>query len=277
MGLSEISMTSKSAFIFDEDWISRARGNTDQASWANEVIATLDTAGGIYLASLRLWFDGFPLSTKDKQRLAAGIESFRNQDHLGAVNELAWWAFLQRQQFIANPIPTANTSTPDFQVVAPSEFFVEVSTLNISEQDQTKFQVGDSIELNHTETVRRVLGKLTAEKLKQLSYGQKPSVLVLFDYTTWSAFGTEFYRFLADFLLGKQIGFRSLPVELSALVYVEKKVFNGHIAISRLRSAAYYNPFAKYPLPIGTFTSLNQFWCQMVKTESVSSDDWLWL
>lgn len=275
-------MASLKATVFDENWLSRARKSSGQMSWVNEVMETLDTTGGVYLASLRLWFNEYPLSAEKKQSLATHIESFNNHDHLGAVNELAWWTFLQRQQFSAKPIATTkNTSTPDFRVVSPSEFFVEVTTLNISEQEQKAFRAGDSIELNHTETVRRVLIKFTAEKLKQLSYAadrKKPVVLVLFDYTTWSAFGTQFHLFLADFLLGKQLGFQSLAGELSALVYVERKVFpNGHIAISRRRSATYYNPFAKYPLPIGTFTSLDQFWCQMVKTESVLSDDWVWL
>jgi len=273
-------MASIKASLFGETWVSRARESKDPTSWVSDVMATLDTTGAVYLDSLRLWFDGFPLSAKQKQGLVARIESFKNQEHLGAVNELAWWTFLQRQQFNANPIATTNTSTPDFRVIASSEFFIEVSTLNISEQDQATIQVRDSIALDHSETLRRVLGKVTAEKLKQLSYAterKRPSVLVLFDYTTWSAFGTQFYRFLADFLLGKPLGFQSLPAELSALVYVERKVFNGHVAISRLRSATYYNPFAKYSLPLGTFTSLSEFWCQVVKTESVSPDDWVWL
>lgn len=281
LDLTEILMASIKASIFGETWVNRARGSKDPTSWVRDVMATLDTTGSVYLASLRLWFNRFPVSAKQKHGLITRIESFNNQEHLGAVNELAWWTFLQRQQFKAAPIATTkNTSTPDFRVVASSEFFAEVSTLNISEKDQAIFLARNSIELDHSETLRRVLGKVTAEKLKQLSYAterRRPSVLVLFDYTTWSAFGTQFYQFLADFLLGKNLGFQNLPVELSALVYVERKVFNGHIAISRPRSATYYNPFAKYPLPLGTFTSLNQFWCQMVKTESVSPDDWVWL
>lgn len=266
--------------IFDENWTERARASTEKMSWVKDVMATLDTAGGVYLASLRMWFNRFPLNIKQKKKLAADIESFKNEDHLGAVNELAWWAFLQREQFNANPIARTSSPTPDFQVLAPTEFFIEVSTLNVSKQDQSKFQAGDSVELNHAEMLRRVLGKLTAEKQRQLSYAadqKEPSVLVLFDYTTWSAFGTQFYRFLGDFLLGKQRGFQSLPIELSALIYVERKVFDGRIAISRLRSATYYNPHAKYPLAIGTFASMNQFWCQMVESESASPEGWVWL
>ncbi len=270
----------KKLAIFDETWIKRAKATTDQASWAKDVMAAPDTSGGIYLSSLRLWFNGFPLSPKQKQRLAGSIESFQNEDHLGAVNELAWWTFLQKDQFSAQPIPTASSPTPDFLVTAPSEFFIEVSTLNVSDRDKSKFEAGDSVELDHAETLRRILGKLTDEKKRQLLYAadrKKPSVLVLFDYTGWSGFGTQFYKFLANFLLGKQRGFQSLPAELSALVYVERKIINGHIAISHLRSATYYNPYAKYTLPVGTFLSFNQFWCQMVTAESTSAESWVWL
>lgn len=266
--------------IFDKSWTRRARASTDNTSWVRDVMATLDTTGGVYLASLRMWLNTFPLNAKQKKGLASRMESFKNEDHLGAVNELAWWAFLQREQHNIKPIATTSSPTPDFSVLAPSKFFVEVSTLNVSTQDQCKFQAGDSVELDHTETLRRILGKLTAEKQRQLSYaaGQKsPGVLVLFDYTTWSAFGTQFYRVLANFLLGEQRGFQGLSVELSALVYVERKVSNGRIAISRLRSATYYNPHAKYPLPMGTFASLNQFSCQIVESGSASPEGWVWL
>ena len=69
----------------------------------------------------------------------------------------------------------------------------------------------------------------------------------------------------------------ALPVELSTIVYVERKVIDGRIAISRDRSAIYYNPNAKHPLPIGTFSALRQFWCQMMETEPASPDYWIWL
>lgn len=268
--------------IFDVDWINNARANTDDTSWVSDLIATLDTSGGIYLASLRLWFNRFPLNEKQKRGLAAKIENFRNEDHLGAVNELAWWAFLRQEQFNANPIAVRKSSTPDFWVRAPSEFFIEVSTFNVSKKDQLTLRVGDSVKLDHAGTMRRILEKFTDEKQKQFNYAvdrKMPCVLVLFDYTTWSAFGTHFYRFLANFLLGNNRGFQSLPVELSALVYVERKVFDdGRIAISRARSGVYYNPNAKYSLPEGTFTSLNQFWGQMVEPEAITTlEGWVWL
>jgi len=267
--------------IFAENWTNLARACDDKSSWVNDVMATFETTGGVYLASLRMWLNCFPVKANQKKKLSADIESFKTEDHLGAVNELAWWAFLQREKFKANPIPTTSSPTPDFCVSAPSEFYIEVSTLNVSQQDHSKFQTGNSVHLDHDETLRRVLGKLTAEKQRQLSYTsarKKPGVLVLFDYTIWSGYGTQFYRFLANFLLGRQSGFQYLPIELSALIYIERKVLDGRIAISRLRSATYYNPHAKYPLSIGTFASLNQFWSQMLESESASlPEGWVFL
>lgn len=266
--------------IFDANWTRSAQASPDQTSWVNEVIESLDSSGGIYLQSLQNLFNCFPLKSKQIRQLATRIESFKNDDHLGAVNELAWWAYLQRAKFNACPIPAANNPTPDFQVISPSEFFVEVSTLNVSEQDQSIFESGESLALDHSETLRRILRKLTDEKCKQLSYAAKqnsPSVLVLFDYNTWSQFPTQFYQFLAEFLLGRQDGFQRLPIELSALVYVERKVLDGHMAISLLRSATIYNPYAQYSLPLGSFSSLKQFPCQMAPGESASSFPWFWV
>lgn len=252
----------------------------DTTSWVHGVIEALDTTGDTYLSTLRLWLNKFPVNPKQKHALTMRLESKKNEDHLGAVNELAWWMFLQTEQFQVNPIPPANSSTPDFCIKAPSEFFAEVTTLNVSNQDKANWNACDSVKLDHTETLRRTLGKFTKEKQQQLLYAadrKTPSVLVLFDYTTWSGFGTEFHRFLGDFLLGEQRGFQGLPTELSALVYVERKYINDRIGISRLRSATYYNPNATYALPVGTFTQLNQFWSQMTTAESTSTDDWVWL
>jgi len=188
---------------------------------------------------------------------------------------------MQRTGSNATPVPVSTTPRPDFQVEIPAEFFAEVSTLNVSENEKKKFEAGEGIELNHSETLRRILLKVTREKQPQMSYAanqKRPCVLVLFDYTTWSAFGTQFFRFLADFLLGEKLGFNGLPAELSALVYVERKVMeDGRIAISRDRSAIYYNPNAQFPLPVGTFAALNQFRCQMMAVEPKFTDHWIWL
>ena len=79
--------------VFGDSWLMRARAKSSENSWA----AALDAEGHIYLGSLRLWFDRFPLtSNKQKRALKVRLESFKDEDHRGAVNELSWWEFLQR-------------------------------------------------------------------------------------------------------------------------------------------------------------------------------------
>jgi len=183
----------------------------------------------------------------------------------------------------AIPLPASSLRSlpqPDFQVTHPIEYFVEVTTLNVSEKDKVALINEDGVDLNHDETLNRVAGKFTEEKKHQLLYASnkgKPSVLVLFYYTQWSGFGTQFFRFLAESLLGNSLGFMKLPNELSALVYIERSVKeDGHIAFSRRRSAAYYNPFAKYPLAPNEFPSLNRFRCAMT-FEAARASDWIML
>lgn len=265
--------------IFGDDWLQRARAKAAHG-WVAAVIKTLETTGQIYLATLRLWFERFPVTGKPKLQLRTRLESFRDEEHLGAVNELAWWAFLVREGFSATPLATAAEPRPDFQLQSPANCFVEVSTLNVSDKDKAKFKAQDAVALDHADTIRRVIGKLTAEKEKQLKYAterKKPGVLVLFDYTTWSGLGTSFSKVLGEFLLGREVGFRSLPTDLSALVYLERKVLDGRIGLSRHRSAVYYNPLALHPLPPGVFPSLNQFWLQLISVDSTVTEHWVWL
>ena len=270
----------KQSPIFNDEWLRRARKNSTKTSWAREVIETLDTTGQIYLSTLRLWFDKFPLNPKQKQNLRSRLESLHRNEHLGAVNELAWSAFMLREGLTVTPLSPSSTPRPDFQLPPPADCFVEVSTLNVSQKDRAKFEAKKSVALDHAETIRRVVGKLTDEKQRQLEYAAdqtKPGVLALFDYTTWSGFGTLFFRTLGEFLLGRQFGFKSFPPELSAIVYLERKVIDGRIALSRDRSAVYYNPLALHTLPAGTFSSLNQSWSQLVFAEPRSTEHWLWL
>jgi hypothetical protein len=267
--------------IFDDQWLKRARAESGSASWGGKALATLDTTGGIYLCTLRMWFDQFPLTQGQKRQLRSRLESFRDDEHLGGVNELAWWAFMRREGVTGNPLPASSAPRPDFELQPPADCFVEVSTLNVSDKDKKKFEHEESVALDHAETIRRVVGKLTAEKQRQMMYAadrKKPFVLALFDYTTWSGFGTLFFRTLGEFLLGRQIGFKTFPPELAAIVYLERKVLpDGRIALSRHRSAVYYNPLTPHPLPVSTFPSFNQFWLQLVSTEPRSTDYWIYL
>ena len=170
--------------IFGDEWLTKARPKSSNASWANAVVETLDTSGQIYLATLRLWFNEFPALPTDKQKLRERLECFQDDQHLGGVNELTWWTFMQHGGLAATVMPTAKkASRPDFQVAPPADCFIEVSTLNISADDRKHLEQGKSVALNHTESIRRVIGKFTDEKRKQLMYAvdhQKPGVLVLF-------------------------------------------------------------------------------------------------
>jgi len=226
-----------------------------------------------YLDSLRRQFNEFPLRNKQKRGLKKGLESFNNEDHLGAVNELAWWEFMRQAGLKVSPVPTGKGSRPDFEVKAPVKFFVEVSTLNVSDRDKSARKNGKGIPLNPTETkktLERTLGKMTKAKQDQMSYAsdkQQPCVLVIFDYTEWSGYGTQFFCRLKNFLFGEELGWQRLPRVLSALVYAERRVNNGCNEISLNRSSIYYNPNAKYPLEKGTFPQLNQFYCQTAPLE----------
>jgi hypothetical protein len=105
--------------IFDDNWLRNAQANCSSDSWANEVIETLDSTGQRYLSMLNSWFASFPLrSTKEKQHLRKRLESLQNEDHLGGVNELTWWAFMQLEGICGNPL-TSRTSCPDFQLAPP--------------------------------------------------------------------------------------------------------------------------------------------------------------
>jgi hypothetical protein len=241
----------------------------------------LATTGGMYLDTLRRWFGGFPLSSvKQKHQLKRRLESFNDDTHRGAVNELVWWVCMQRMGVYSAPVSESSAPRPDFHVQTPVPFFVEVSTVNPSRRDLFQFATGEGVRLDHAETRRRFLGKVTDEKRRQMAYaaGQhQPCVLVLFDYTIWSAFETQFVHVLAAFLLGNEQGFQELPRTLSALVYVERKVIDGRMAVSRDRSAIYYNPHADYPLLMGTFAALKQFGCQAGAGAPQAAEPWIWL
>ncbi|MGH6768733.1 MAG: hypothetical protein ACRECO_06885 [Xanthobacteraceae bacterium] len=220
----------------------------------------------------------FPLLRKDKLNLQKRLESFRNTDHLGGVNELACWALLQHEGHKGKPVPTTSAASPDFQLDPPADCFVESLTLNLSEEEKQAFAANKSVALNHTKTIQRFFGKLTGQKQKQLKHAAdngKPGVLAVFDYTEWSGYGTEFFRALADALLGQQFAFQHVAPELSAILYLERRVIDGRIVLSRNRSAIYLNPLARHPLPTAMFPSLTEFSLQVATVQAQSSEPWL--
>jgi len=248
--------------LFGNEWLSKARNtNLESNCYARNIIEKIDTSGQVYLNNIILLFDEFPANPKDKNKLRTQLECFDNTAHLGGVNELTLWDLMRSKGIKINPEPTAKEPRPDFKLTNP-DCFVEVSTLNPSKVDTLNLNNGNGVELCHDETIKRIVKKITDEKLKQISYANtknKPAVLVLFDYTAWSGFGTEFFYELRNFLFDKnQCGFNELPIELSAIVYLERYVQDGQIKWNSNSWAVYYNPMAKYPLPF-SFPFLKQF------------------
>ena len=182
----------------------------------------------------------------------------------------------------AEPVSSGGSAKPDFLITSPTRYFCEVTTLNVSREDQETWSCGEGVLLNHEQTIKRILQKITSEKSTQIEYGAAQAtatVLVLFDYTTWSALAWEFSQALADYLLYSQVGFKALPLGLSAIVYVEKKIFGGRFAFSKLRSAVYHNPCAICKLPITRFTMFLQyvFHKPPIPAHHSISSDWIWL
>lgn len=241
------------ADVFDSGWLARAEERPP--FWANEAPLSVG-AGARYLDSLRLWFGEFPSSRKDKRALRVRLESFDVSDHLGAVNELSWWRLMWKAALDATPVPTGKGARPDFVVMGQPRVFVEVSTLNVSQEERAWFASGEGVAINHGDVLRRLLLKATGEKAHQIRYAaglQSPCWLVIFDYTVWSSFGTARVQDFADHLLGPDGMFRAVSKELAGIVYVERQVVDGKIGISLERSASYHNPYAGTPTPELTF------------------------
>jgi hypothetical protein len=265
--------------LFNKAWRARAIAGALGDSWANEVVGALDSDGGRYLATLAEWFTQFPApSATDCSALRTRLESFTTSDHLGGVNELSWYQFMRQSGFQVDPLSTARTARPDFRLTGPATTFAEVSTLNVSQVERASLRATGGVDLNHRETVRRLLLKASDEKRDQFDYAATeglPCLLVLFDYTFWSALATGFHRLLASELLGRNAAFAQVPGALSAIVYVERRVTGGHIVLSRLRSAIYHNPEARHRLDPGAFTMLRQFGHGIGEMTPAIEGDWI--
>src|SRR5712691_3050176 len=264
--------------VFGEAWRACAVAGGLGDSWVNEVVAPLESDGRQYLATLAKWFMQCPIaSLADRSALRTRLESFTTSDHLGAVNELCWYQFMRQSGFQVDPIPTAATARPDFMLSGPASLLAEVSTLNVSQAEKT-LRVTGGVDLNHRETVRRLLRKASDDKHPQFEYAASkgmPCLLALFDYTFWSALATDLCRFLAAELLGDKPAFAELPGALSAVVYVERRVASGRIVVSRLRSAVYHNPEARYPLDASAFHMLRQFRHGIKESAPDAEGDWI--
>ena len=176
---------SKQLDLYNDNWTCSTTSVDLSSSWAQNVLADIHEDGGVYLSTIRAWFQNFPFANKDQSsHMKKRLESLATQDHLSAVNELFWFnlAKLLGWNF---EVLDEKKSAPDFNITLPSCFYCEVTTLNISEHDRDLFTKGTGVPLNHERETARILRKAAKEKIEQLRFGwnfQKPSVLVVFDY-----------------------------------------------------------------------------------------------
>ena len=254
--------------LFNSNWINRTKAEKDLSSswaWANDVLEDIPGDGNTYLLKIREWFNKFPfVALSQSKHMRKGLESLSTEDHLGAVNELFWYNTAKFLKWSLKPFfkIKKEESSPDFKVTSPSCFYCEVTTLNISQSDRIVLANNNGVRLNHQREIVRILQKAVKEKIKQLRFGynvQKPSVLVVFDYSTFSGFETDRPGALAEVLLNSLVGLQAMPKELSTLLYLERYVSKGLFRLRISQSAVYHNPLADYQIKKDTFIWIKQF------------------
>lgn len=248
--------------IYDDNWINNIKYKDISSSWAKDVLNDIEGYGGVHLSKIREWFSKFPFgSPVQSNHMKKRLESHITEDYLGAVNELFWYNLVRLHEWDLEAL-SEKKSAPDFNVTSPACFYCEITTLNTSQSDRNSFANGTGVPLNHDKEAARILRKTAEEKIEQLRYGyhkQKPSVLVVFDYSTFSGLGTQRPQALADVLLGSSGGLQTMPRELSALLYLERYVKEGKFRLRLSQSAAYHNPSADYPIERDIFSWVIQF------------------
>ena len=258
--------------IFDDGWILEAQNKSSNNSWARAVMDTFEKAGRTYLETLRKWYNGFPHDAKEKKDLKIKLEDLNDVAHLGGVNELSWFELIKHFNWQIMPV-SANVRHPDFYISHPSDFYCEVSTLNLSGAETSG--IGGLI--NHDLAANRILRKAIDEKADQLTYAEEkrhPALLAVFDYSSCSGLGTQRYSAIADTLLM----FPDLPSALSAFMYVDKGVNEeGKIIIYGERSAVYHNPCASFSLPFDLFDMFPQFYVELKESKLIHNLHSTWI
>ncbi len=202
--------------VFNQSWLDGIGSKATQDSWAFDVIAEVNGSGGVYLAILREWFLSHPFPSKGKKtHMKNALESLTTNDHLGAVNELCWYRFMCDLSLSPKAVPEGDSKTPDFKGTSTpgTEFFCEVTTLNVSGKDATSISAGNGAPLNQKVEISRIIKKATEEKAEQLQFGhedQKGMVFVVFDYSIFSGLGTQRPLALADALLKTSTGLQAM-------------------------------------------------------------------
>lgn len=253
------------AELYNQYWLKKAQSEATQDSWAFNVIADINGNGGEYLAILRKWFLSHPPQSKGKKKhMKNALESLTNYDHLGMVNELCWYRLMCDLSLSPEALPEGTSKTPDFKGTSKSgtQFYCEVTTLNVSSKDSECIATGNGAPLNQNAEISRIIRKATDEKVEQLQFGQaeqKGMIFVVFDYSTFSNLGTQRPLSLADALLKTSTGLQAMQPHLSAIIYVERYVKEGRCNIRTSQSAVYHNPLADFPLIADLFGCFKQY------------------
>jgi hypothetical protein len=252
----------KQQVLYSKKWQSKIKSEDLSSSWAGPVFDNYDEDGSVYLSTVREWFSKFPfVTTGQTKHMKKSLEGLNTEDHLGAVNELFWYNLAIFLGWQLKPL-VVDSAAPDFEVSSPACFYCEVTTLNVSQSDRKRLENGFSAPLNHSREAIRILRKATDEKIEQLKYGhndRKPSILVVFDYSTFSGLGTQRPQYLADALLHSSSGLQGMPKELSVLLYLERYILKGRFRLRLSQSAAYHNPLADFSLEKEVFSWVTQF------------------
>ncbi|MCP4489178.1 MAG: hypothetical protein GY820_17980 [Gammaproteobacteria bacterium] len=235
--------------IFDNNWMNKPY---PERSWVNQVLEDYDDNGAIYLRELSDWFNKYPGSNKRKKGLKKGLLNFNNSAHLGAVNELSWWAYINSRGYNITPIPEGKKSTADFEIkVNQTTIICEVSTINALHNEDCQ-----NLQYSQENTKRRIVNKATKDKdkLHQFIYGSDkkcPVILVLFNYDEWSGFGTQLGKSITSYISGYKI-----PKELSAIVCLERHVIGGKSMYKNNSTSVFLNPSAQFDICENVIESL---------------------
>jgi hypothetical protein len=209
----------------------------------------------LYLSKINIWFAKYPdISSKNKRELKSNLESYENEPHRSAVNELFWYNFALNLEWEIKPIPAENKAgenRPDFEVISPMAFNCEITTLN---EPGKKFSLEKEL--------KRIYEKWTDKSKKaQIEWSikeKKPHLLVIFDYSVMSGLGTQHQKSLPDFFQNPTKGSPPLPEGLSSVLYLERYVDKGKFMLRIGKSVIIHNPNASLPLGNDALDWLNQ-------------------
>ncbi|MCG8059077.1 MAG: hypothetical protein N0E38_04515 [Candidatus Thiodiazotropha endolucinida] len=236
-----------SDLIFDKNWMKKSH---PEGSWAKQAIEDYSNSGVIYLQELSDWYKKYPGSNKRKNGIKAGLLNSDNFAHLGAVNELSWWAYINSRGGNISPIPEGKNPTADCEIqLVEITVICEVTTVNVSLNESIK-----SLQQSQINTKKRIVNKATKEKLPQFIYGSNrecPVILVLFNYDEWSGFGTKPGRNIVNY-----ISHNDIPKELSAIVYLERYVIKRKSMYKNDSTSVFQNPNAQFSIGEGVIESL---------------------